>query len=198
MGTFRRPGTNVIHVGIGHDTVWATSSGSTNTIYGDAGEDTVYGGDGNDTVCGGDDDDELRGGSGNDTIEGGTGSDEIYGEGGNDIITPGQEGDTSYGGSGDDTFAYEGGDQVFVETTGQGTDHIELPVGVDSGDIEFYRVGNASNYDLLILVDGLGSIQLPNFFDSGGNFYGTLESLEILGHINICLHQLYVDRNLWR
>jgi Ca2+-binding RTX toxin-like protein len=67
-------------------------NGSTNTIYGYAGNDTLnggnladtlYGGDGNDSLYGNNGNDVLYGAAGNDTLSGGTGNDTyLFGRGG--------------------------------------------------------------------------------------------------------------------
>jgi len=107
-----KAGNDVINGGTGDD-----------FITGDAGNDTITAGKGNDRVDAGADndivygragDDILRGGSGSDRISGDIGSDRIYGDAGNDYLDGGQ------------------GFDVFVFTSGDGSDRISgFTIGED-------------------------------------------------------------------
>jgi Ca2+-binding RTX toxin-like protein len=150
------------------------------TLYGTAGNDTLYGvqkgGDQEDTIYGGDGDDTiyayapnygdtdanwLYGEAGNDTIYGGSGADTLSGGDGNDYIT---------GGTGNDTYIYNTGDDVFGEGV-SGTDEIQLAAGIVSGDISYYRHGTT---DLVIVVEGKGSITIDHFYGSSAYKIETL------------------------
>lgn len=144
------------------------------TLTGTAGNDFLYGSDGDDTLNGGDGSDYLEGDDGADTLNGGAGHDEMHGGYGDDILNPGAGGDTVYGGYGDDTYYFTAGNDVYSEWTSNGTtgDLIILPYGVTSGDIDIYRANETS---MIIFVDGLGSVEIPEFFTSS---YYAIETLQ--------------------
>lgn len=137
-------GNDVVHGNGGNDTI--SGGDDADTLYGDTGNDTLYGGDGNDVLYGGDGNDTLSGGAGANTLDGGLGGNNLHGEYGND------------------SFIYSGGNDV-IDDMG-GTDTIYLPSGVTLGDLTITRVssdGSVNNFwDLLIQIDGSGSIQLKN------------------------------------
>ncbi|TCU21826.1 putative secreted protein (type I secretion substrate) [Rhizobium azibense] len=180
-----------------------TSGPDDDTLTGTSGPDTLNGGAGNDTINGNSGSDTLYGGTGNDTIDGGSDSDTIYGDDGDDVLWGGMGGDTIYGGNGEDTLhgsfydadilvGGEGGDTVngyqgndsYVFTDGNdvyidtaGTDKILMPVGVDSGDLTFYQFKEGTGEGTLyIVVDGLGTIESRQFFNS---YYGSVYSSRI-------------------
>jgi serralysin len=122
------------------DATWDTRpEGSSDTLYGDAGQDTIYGGAGFDVIYGGtgadklygqndadslygdEGNDQMWGGSGNDQAYGGAGADSIWGEDGNDRLygeafssSSGDGGDTIRGGAGDDDIrGGAGADKLF-------------------------------------------------------------------------------------
>jgi len=118
-------GRNVVHGGNGNDNLEAYTSGATNAIYGDAGDDVIDvsrvnsslnslldGGDGNDAIHGSQGidlingnagNDYLWGGAGNDRLDGGEGNDFIWGDAGDDYLWGGAGNNTLNGGSGADT-----------------------------------------------------------------------------------------------
>lgn len=147
------------------------------TIHGNAGDDVIHGGYGNDFIYGDDDDDILYGGEGHDYVLGGSGNDILYGENGNDQMFGGSGNDTYYAGAGgnyltetdgNDTYVYGGGDDVISEYGG--TDQIILPPGIVLGDLTFSRVSTSNSLiyfdDLLIQIEGSGSIQIQGHFQS--------------------------------
>jgi Ca2+-binding RTX toxin-like protein len=132
---------DTIHGGDDHDDIYGdtggTSSGSNDTLFGDAGQDSVAGGQGNDNIDGGAGDDNnvvggpgadtvnggdgndgfVAGGPGDDTVSGGAGDDSVYGDcngscgsgaAGNDIVNGDAGNDQVYGEAGNDTV--HGGD----------------------------------------------------------------------------------------
>lgn len=158
-----------LHGGDGNDTI--SGGDKHDMLYGDAGDDTVWGGSGADQIWGANGEDILYGedgadiiygGSDNDELYGGNGNDALYGEGGADLLDGGTGGNTLNGGSGDDTYLYSGGvDLIFEEG---GTDTIQLPEGVEPGDITFTRIHNQYGGNLLITIAGAGSIEINNQF----------------------------------
>jgi Ca2+-binding RTX toxin-like protein len=152
-----------------------------NEINGTSGNDTLNG-----TVL----HDQIAGGDGNDTITGLGGNDKLYGSGGNDTITPGDGGDRVEGGTGADTYIYTSGNDLYTEPLwATDADVIKLPSGIDSTDLTFARLGN---YDLLITVDTLGTIQIAQqfgiqkietieFYDTSTFNLLTLNNLELHG-----------------
>lgn len=142
-----------------------------NVIHGNGGNDIINGGGGNDTLYGDDGNDTVYGSTGNDTIYGGNGNDDLHGAYGNDTYYAGTGGNTIDSRTGNDTFYYGGGDDVITEYGG--TDQIILPSGIVLGDLTFSRVSsdNSTSYfdDLLIQIDGSGSIQIRSHFYTGGS-----------------------------
>lgn len=143
---------------VGDDDILAY--GGNDTANGSYGDDQIYGGDGDDTLNGGDGDDELRGENNNDTLNGGDGSDTLYGNDGNDILNPGTGGNFAYGGAGDDIYYFTGDDDYYYDNA-WGTDEIRLPNGFDSGDV---ILGATADNDMLITINGLGTIQIESQF----------------------------------
>ncbi len=82
----------------------------------EAGPVNVYGTDGNDNIVGTDANDNLRGGDGNDILMGGAGDDFLDGGAGNDKM---------YGGVGNDTYVVQSAQDVVVELSGEGIDHVK-------------------------------------------------------------------------
>jgi Ca2+-binding RTX toxin-like protein len=158
-------GNDVIHGGAGNDTIYGDSEsylGSDGkTLYGDAGSDILYGALGNDSLYGGD------------------GNDSLYGYDGNDILSGGAGGNHLYGGAGDDTYIYTAGADDFINEQGQGgSDQIVLPSGITIDDLTFTRVddpGDGGTFtDLLITINGGGSIQIHNQLDTSSYQVETL------------------------
>jgi len=112
----------------------------------------------------------LHGGDGNDILNGGSG---------NDILDTGAGGNFAYGGAGDDTYVFSGGNDVYDENGAGGTDTIQLPSGIDSGDLTFTRVisDGGSATDLLINVGTLGTIDIAHFFYFGVSLEDSIETL---------------------
>lgn len=177
------------------DTIYGT--GTTETLTGTQYADLIYGFDGNDTIDADEADDTVQGGNGDDTLHGGQGNDTVYGDAdndviygdsgddilyggtGNDILHAGDGGDTVYGGDGADTYVYSGGNDYYVEQTSAQTDTIVLPAGIELGDLTFFRedVDAYGRAELLILVDGFGSIEIGEFFDDAAILSNSIERL---------------------
>lgn len=148
----------IIYALPGNDTV--NAGGGYDTVYGHNGNDEIHGGNGNDTIYGDND---------NDTLFGDAGIDLLFGDAGNDVLSGGAGGNSLSGGGGDDVFIYTEGEDWITDASG--TDEIQLPSGITSGDLTFYRTSTSGSTiffnDLIILIDGGGSIQIENHF--GGN-----------------------------
>ena len=165
-------GRDTLEGGAGNDTLngdgWSDSlmgNSGNDQLNGGQGNDTLKGGTGNDLLNGGNDNDSLSGSTGRDTLNGGNGkdtlngggwSDSLMGNSGSDRLNGGQGNDTLSGGFGKDTLNGGNGLDVFVLTTGtgtdtiqdfvQGTDRIGLADGLAFADLTF----DANN----ILVNG--------------------------------------------
>lgn len=154
----------------GDNDIWGYDGND--TIEGLRGNDTIYGGAGDDTIHGDEGDDIIFGGvgsestSGNDTIYGGDGDDVIWAEDGDDVIHGGTGGNILRGRAGNDTYVYGGGTD-WIDEQG-GTDQILMPVGVTIEDLTFRRLitGGSDVWDLLISVDGTGSVEVSEHFRS--------------------------------
>ncbi|GHF70019.1 calcium-binding protein [Seohaeicola zhoushanensis] len=177
--------------GLEPESIYGTNVGETITgdngadhVYADGGNDTIYAEGGNDIVEGHGGDDTIYGGTGNDELDGGVGSDTLYGEGGSDHLVGGDDADLldsgtgddiAIGGNGNDTYVYTSGNDWYSEWAGAGTDVILMPTGITSADISLARI-NQDN--LLISVDGLGTIEVNEFF------YGTTFRIETIQFSN--------------
>lgn len=117
--------------------VYATATGSADTIHGGDGSDILDGGAGNDTINGG----VLQ-----DTIYGNTGDDTLNGEDGHDRMFGGFGADKLYGGANNDVLF--GGDGADEMDGGNDNDQVYGGVGNDK------LVGGAGND---MLVGGLGN-----------------------------------------
>ncbi|WOS62026.1 calcium-binding protein [Sinorhizobium fredii] len=151
-----------------------------NTINGTAGDDDLRGQGGADTINGGDGDDLIRSSTSSDstgdTLNGDNGNDDIEGSNGADTITGGAGHDSYEGKQGNDTYAYTSGDDYILDyANGAGSnDKILMPAGIESGDLTFHRLGD---YNLLIEVAGLGSIQVEKHFNYSSGWY-SIETIQ--------------------
>jgi len=159
----------------GDDTISGTDyndtlsgAGGNDTIHGYAGLDVIYGDGGADTLYGDANADQLYGGNGNDILYGGQGNDRLYGENDNDELHGETGGNILNGGAGNDTYVYGDGSDLILESSG--TDQIVMSTGVVAGDLTFSRVSTSNSMstfnDLLIEIDGSGTIQIEQFFYS--------------------------------
>jgi Ca2+-binding RTX toxin-like protein len=144
----------------GNDILYGVEQGGDqeDTIYGGAGDDTIYAYAPNYTDS---DANWLYGEAGTDTIYGGSGADTLSGGDGNDSLT---------GGNGNDIYIYNTGHDVFHEGVG-GTDEIQLAAGIVAEDITYSRIGSD---DLLLTIDGEGSIRIDSFYQSSSYKIETL------------------------
>ena len=117
------------------DPVWALN-GSSDKLYGEAGNDTIHGGGGFDQIYGGTgsdriygeaDADYLYGDQSADRIWGGTGNDQVYGGAGIDVIFGEDGNDSLYG----EDFASSAGDGGDTIKGGDGNDDIRGGAGAD-------------------------------------------------------------------
>jgi len=142
-------GNDVLHGGTGDDVIY-TNSGDSSTLYGDDGNDTLNAGWGGDTLYGGNGNDLLNGGSGDDVLDGGAGG---------NFVT---------GGNGNDTYVFSSGNDVYSEYGTTGTDTIQLPSGIDFGDLVFSGIeSGAGDMNLLVTVGTLGSFEISEFASTG-------------------------------
>lgn len=146
---------------------------SANTIHGNGGNDTIHGFNSADILYGDADNDTLFGDDGDDTLYGGDGNDTLWGGAGNNTLNGGAGGNFLNGGSNNDTFVYAGGNDVIVDSNG--SDQIILPGGITLSDLSFKRVStqdSTSNFtDLLISIEGAGSIQIQSQFHSSSSHH---------------------------
>ncbi|RVH60075.1 type I secretion C-terminal target domain-containing protein [Sinorhizobium meliloti] len=158
-------GTDLINGGAGHDTI--SAGAGDDTVYGGSGNDQISGSSGdNYTLYGEDGDDTLIATGGADVLDGGAGNDTLTGGYGNDILRGGSGGDVVEGGHGDDIYEYASGNHFYTDTSG--ADTIKLASGITSGDLSFFQMANGgSDGQLVIVVDGAGTIETP-FIISGG------------------------------
>jgi Ca2+-binding RTX toxin-like protein len=98
----------------------------------------------------------INGFAGADTITAGSGDDVLDGGDGNDSIT---------GNAGNDTYiASAGFDTVFDGGYTSSGDILFIPDAYDADDITLYRDGTINNYDLFIVIAGLGQIRVDDQF----------------------------------
>ncbi|MHC2424237.1 Ca2+-binding RTX toxin-like protein [Bradyrhizobium elkanii] len=166
-------GNDVIDGLTGNDTI--NGGQGNDTLYGGDGNDTLDGYWGNDTLEGGAGDDVLTGGLGADILSGGTGNDTLRGNDGADILDGGAGGNRLEGGIDADTYIYNvGADDYIYDATNYGDtsiDKIVMPSGIELGDLSFYRTGPSTANDLLIVVDGGGTIQIQDHFYTANPVY---------------------------
>lgn len=124
------------------------------------------------------------------------GDDFLYGYGGNDIMSGYSGDDTFDGGTGNDDMSGDFGDDTYIVSAGfdiireaNGEDTIVVPEGYTLDDISLLRVETGGYYtqtdEIQIVVDGLGTITIPNSFSLGS---GTeVEILELYDNTQIDL-----------
>ncbi|MDP2809214.1 MAG: VCBS domain-containing protein, partial [Rhodocyclaceae bacterium] len=172
-------GADTLHGGDGNDQIagdngGTDSTGSADTIYGEAGNDfidaqggddivdagadndVVAGGLGNDRIAGGSGFDQLQGGEGDDVLDGGSDADTLFGEAGNDTLIGGAGNDYLIGGLGNDILDGGEGDDVYFLASGEGKDRI-----VDSGGTD-WLVFNDILWGQLRLGTGSLKLSLPD------------------------------------
>jgi Ca2+-binding RTX toxin-like protein len=140
-------------------------------------------------VLGTEENDAIRGNRGSDT------NDEIYGLGGDDIIDGASGNDIIVGGRGNDTLEGDTGDDTYIWNLGDGDDIIsdenginilKFGEGISSGDV---RIEN-DRQDLVLSVEGGGSVRIKNWLDLDGSIFSlafsngtTLTGSEIMDKI---------------
>lgn len=155
-----------IYLGSGNDRI--KGNGGNDFLYGEEGNDVLLGGLGDDTLVGGADNDSLYGNQGNDVLIGGSGSNSVNGGDGNDTLET--ESGLLNGGEGNDVYIYrEGfGDVTIINSdysTGR-SDIIRFAEGISPEDVDL-GISDAGNYgggDLVIRVEGHGTITVRNHF----------------------------------
>ncbi|WP_074920820.1 calcium-binding protein [Sedimentitalea nanhaiensis] len=161
-------GVDTVFGGNGNDTI--NDGGGNDVFYGQAGDDVIRGGTGNDRIYGGSHDDTLYGGDGNDRVWGGWGRDKVYLGNGDDVFFDRAQGgfagvDTVFGGNGNDTFHDGGGNDVyhgeagadlFVFSSGHGSDTItDFTPGQDNIRLDIPDLELA---DLVIMAKDQGTL----------------------------------------
>ena len=152
--------TITINAAANDETLDSSTSTSSETLEGFAGNDILIAGSGNDGLFGGSGDDELHGGSGSDDLFGGSGDDELHGDSGNDDLFGGSGDDTLYGGAGNDDLHGGAGNDLLIGEGGNdifhfhdGEDGTESNHAVDT--ISGFTVGNGGGVlDLSDLLHG--------------------------------------------
>lgn len=129
--------------GSGADTLKGNGGGD--RLVGGADDDRLLGGNGADTLSGGRGDDQLLGGDGPDQLNGGAGADRLMGDQGRDVLT---------GGRGRDRFVLQSGlGADLIQDFQPGQDRLELPRGIDVGDLILRPRGNNTRI-LAPMLDG--------------------------------------------
>jgi Ca2+-binding RTX toxin-like protein len=91
----------------GNDSIDASATTYSNTLYGHGGNDT------------------FRGGSANDLLDGGIGNDSLVGNGGDDSLDGGAGNDRAIGGTGNDVYTIDSLSDVVTELANEGTDGVQ-------------------------------------------------------------------------
>jgi Ca2+-binding RTX toxin-like protein len=141
------------------------------TLTGTAGNDILYG-----VEQGGDQEDTIYGGAGDDidlrlcaelwrqrcqlAVRRGWERYDLWRLRCADTLSGGDGNDSLTGGNGNDIYIYNTGHDVFHEGVG-GTDEIQLAAGIVAEDITYSRIGSD---DLLLTIDGEGSIRIDSFY----------------------------------
>lgn len=116
-------GADLIVGGDGNDRLFGQIGND--SLRGDDGNDKLFGGHGNDGIIGGNGNDKLSGAGGNDTLRGELGDDLLLGGKGNDKLLGRDGKDTLQGGAGDDYMNGGKDADIFVFSSGDGSDRIK-------------------------------------------------------------------------
>lgn len=148
-------------------TIWDQAKILTQTLVSTPGNDVIYSvqtdvvvnaGEGDDKVYGGVGNDFLNGESGNDVLDGGSGNDTLFGGAGNDVLIGSKGSNVLIGGIGDDLLDTQDGSNILRFDLGFGHDSVWL--GRDSGETRFEFGVGISPVDVLVRMDGWGSLSL--------------------------------------
>jgi Ca2+-binding RTX toxin-like protein len=112
---------------------WAGKPTS-DTYWGDGGNNIIGAGDGDDTLIGAGGDDTLYGDGGADTLYGDAGADRLYGQGGDDMLTGGAGNDMLDGWIGHDTARFAGLKSSYSLTTSGGSTYVIDNAPTDDGN----------------------------------------------------------------
>ncbi|NJQ98940.1 MAG: calcium-binding protein [Hydrococcus sp. CSU_1_8] len=158
-------GDDIFHAGLQND--YIDGGTGNDTLVGEDGNDTLYGRDGNDWMYG--DFDTAADGTGNDYLDGGNGSDSLIGGGGSDTLWGGDSNEFDFlvGGKGSDyLYGQAGGDYL---QGGADTDYVDGGTGNDvlRGDSASLD-NNLFQYDTLTGGTGADTFYLFNFSPNGG------------------------------
>jgi VCBS repeat-containing protein len=147
---------------------WQLRTGA--MLDGDSANNTITGNVSRDYLTGGAGDDTLFGNAGSDTLDGGTGNDTLNGGTGSDLLIGGAGKDTLVGGLGDDTYRISDSLDTITETSGQGTDTVQL-------DSTYVAANPGSTYTLT------GSLENLTAFDGGAiNLAGNASNNRLEGN----------------
>jgi Ca2+-binding RTX toxin-like protein len=132
--------------------VIAGTTGTNNTLVGNAADNIIEGRDQNDTLFGGAGDDRMFGQQGDDTYFGGTGDDLMFE---NNVY------------SSNDIYHYGGGDDIIIDPLGY--DKIVFGPGITINDITLHRPNVLGQSDLEIKIAGMGTILVKDNWE----YYGS-------------------------
>jgi phospholipase/lecithinase/hemolysin len=190
--------------------VFAAESLTSNTIFGDAGNNSIVGtsgddlvlagagndrvqlgagndivlaGTGDDVANGGQDSDLMSGGAGNDTLSGDNGSDVLAGNAGNDTMNGGNGDDALIDGLGSDTANGGNGNDVFLYTQAQ-------ILGGSGTDIDHFDGGHGFDTLALLVTPETLAVEQANVaanFVPGNTFTFSSVNLTVTGIEKIVL-----------
>jgi len=133
--TVDNAGRRIERVIFANGTVWTHADLLARSILNSSGDNVFYGSYDAENIAGGAGDDALFGRAGNDVLVGGAGNDQLSGNGG------------------DDTYVFNMGDgQDTITDDGDGTDTVQLGVGIAPADVTVIQADNGN--DLVLLFAG--------------------------------------------
>ena len=113
-------------------------------------------------------DDLFYGSYDNEALAGGAGADTLAGRGGNDVLTGGSGNDILYGNDGNDTYVFNAGDgQDLIRDDGNGSDTLQLGIGIAPGDVTVVQADNGNDL-VLLFAGGSDRITLDDTVNNGG------------------------------
>ncbi len=123
----------------------------------------------------------------NDNIYGFAGDDNLEGYDGNDLLDGGIGNDLLEGGAGNDVYIFSPGFDVIQESGG--SDTLRLPNGFDASAVSLVRLSSKPNA-LIVMVDGLGQVEISAQFGAGG---GVVETLDFNGSSAISISTMSIE-----
>ncbi|MBZ9648143.1 hypothetical protein K9B33_11340 [Sphingobium sp. 3R8] len=120
------------------------------------------------SILGNANDDLFYGSYDNEALAGGAGADILAGRGGNDVLTGGSGNDILYGNDGNDTYIFNAGDgQDLIRDDGNGSDTLQLGIGIAPGDVTVVQADNGNDL-VLLFAGGSDRITLDDTVNNGG------------------------------